>query len=516
MSQDQNKRFEQSPEQDSATGSLVVPGNDADPTEPCPSVGSADACPDGETRVLNPVAAVQDAPSPDRQAPAPRGDGDGDPAGPSSAESAAEVSQACESDEPFDSSCDESAELAEVIARDERKATLPQSGNSSVAQELGQRPPRLAKAKRGPRTVMLEELIPEVVIPTDSLETRGFSKVRVIESSKLEELKAIAQGEDPASQGQDPDVAGSGSDRQDGDCADSPNDDASSSEGGDKPADEGARKRPTMRSRSGRPRPKDRKGKSARTFKFRASMAALAAVVLLVAVLGGVFAWDRWYRFDDAQDILGEWKMANAERTMVITDKQLKIAEGVSYDYTLDTKKKTITYSFGSDKLTASYRFSPDRQYLIIDESGQTDWLVAMHLKEDPVLADRDVPSGVSKLSKLSSDTEAEPKDTEEIREDESIWTGGVWVDGYFDYKRPELKDDEDEEEAKKKKKKESQNGDDAEEDEADEYDDGAAYVDEETGNRFYYDSTQVLYYDIYGNYYYDMYGNNPYTQPAG
>ena len=189
--------------------------------------------------------------------------------------------------------------------------------------------------------------------------------------------------------------------------------------------------------------------------------------------------------------------------------------------------------------MTAAYRFSPDRHYLIIDESGETDWLVAMHLKEDKVLADRDVPQGVSKLSKLSNDTKAEPKDTEEIREDEDIWSGGTWVDGYFDYKRPKIETAEEKEEAERKeaeKKKKQQSGssdsgdsedgdsDSENEDgsfdsedgsETDEYDDGAAYVDEETGARYYYDASQMLYYDPAGNYYYDMYGNNPYYPPA-
>ncbi|MGN0079611.1 MAG: hypothetical protein ACI36T_03615, partial [Eggerthellaceae bacterium] len=269
------------------------------------------------------------------------------------------------------------------------------------------------------------------------------------------------------------------------------------------------------------------------------AICAVLLVVLSVAAAGGAFAWDRWYRYDDSQDIQGEWKMTNAERTVVITENKIKIADNVSYGYTLDTHDKTITYSFGDDSMTAAYRFSPDRHYLIIDESGETDWLVAMHLKEDKVLADRDVPQGVSKLSKLSNDTKAEPKDTEEIREDEDIWSGGTWVDGYFDYKRPKIETAEEKEEAERKeaeKKKKQQSGssdsgdsedgdsnsenedgsfDSEDGSETDEYDDGAAYVDEETGARYYYDASQMLYYDLAGNYYYDMYGNNPYYPPA-
>lgn len=481
--------------------------------------------------------------------PAGESEGQRDGSGAQDAASCDEVRDAVhpsDSDEPFEGEAEDIADLAEVIARDERNATLPPKGTSSVATALGQRPPRLAKPKRGPRTSMLEQLIPEVVIPTDALKTMGFTKVRVVESSELEQFKKASKADSAQSvQGgavKEGQGEGCGTEGESGDGAQaasgSPEDAAGIQDGGAR--DGGVVVREGKKGPSERPyaRTKDAKAKGLRKGRriftpFRIAVCAVLLVVLSITAAGGAFAWDRWYRYDDSQDIQGEWKMANAERTVVITENKIKIADNVSYGYTLDTHAKSITYSFGDDSMTATYRFSPDRQCLIIDESGETDWLVAMHLKEDKVLADRDVPQGVSKLAKLSDDTKAEPKDTEEIREDEDIWSGGTWVDGYFDYKRPKIETAEEKEAAEKKKQQgessgngdsedgndDSANDDDTSDDEdgsgTDGYDDGAAYVDEETGARYYYDASQMLYYDLAGNYYYDMYGNNPYY-PSG
>ena len=130
--------------------------------------------------------------------------------------------------------------------------------------------------------------------------------------------------------------------------------------------------------------------------------------VFLVAV--GLFAWNRWFRFDDAADIQGDWKVPAKNYTMVIDGTQMKLTEDVSYNYTIDTWAKTITYSFGSSSGHASYRFSQDRSVLVIEENAGTDWLVALRLKADPVIDEGIVGTGTSELLKVSSDTTASPQ----------------------------------------------------------------------------------------------------------
>lgn len=258
-------------------------------------------------------------------------------------------------------------------------------------------------------------------------------------------------------------------------------------------------------------------------------MLAVAALLALSMVGGGVaFAWNRWYRYDDAQSIQGEWQMANAQRTMVIDGTQLKIADDVSYEYTIDSKEKTISYRFGEYEGKASYRFAMDRDVLIIDEKVGTDWLVALHLKADPVMSSGEVPDGVTKLVRLSDDVEAQPKslDGEESGDEEA--SEPFFIEGYTDYTKTEkpkksskksqdsngtTSGDETDGNSANEKPTDSSNGD-SQDDQEESADQKAAYVDKERGLSFYYDSSLVLYHDQYGNYYYDMYGKNPYELP--
>ncbi len=242
-------------------------------------------------------------------------------------------------------------------------------------------------------------------------------------------------------------------------------------------------------------------------------VAAICILLVLALVGAGVhFAWDRWFRYDDAQDIQGEWQMTNAQRTLVIDAGHLKISEDVAYEYTLDAKHKTITYTFGNASGTASYRFSDDRQVLVIEDNGETDWMMALHLKDDPVLSGSEVPEGTSKLVRLSDDIMATPKSLDDTSDGTEIYEEPFYVGGYTEYSKPEKtkpgsskKDGEDDEDSDSK-------------DDDDQLEPGqdpnADYFDSERALNFYYDDSQMLYYDQYGNYYYDMYGNNPYEMP--
>lgn len=253
---------------------------------------------------------------------------------------------------------------------------------------------------------------------------------------------------------------------------------------------------------------------------------AALCIVLVLSLIGGgaAFAWDRWYRYDDAADIQGEWQIANSQRTLVIDESNLKIDADVTYEYTIDPKAKTITYTFGDTTGTAAYRFAKDRDTLIIDESMETDWLVALHLKSDPALTEGDVAEGISKLERLSRGTAAEPQTMGSAGGEEETNAGAkdpFYVGGYTDLTQTEVVKPAAGSDKDKNKNGESSEGEDSEsaEDDSEKQnantDSNAAYTDEETGMSYYFDDSQQLYYDMYGNYYYDMYGQNPYTAPA-
>ena len=251
---------------------------------------------------------------------------------------------------------------------------------------------------------------------------------------------------------------------------------------------------------------------------------AVLCILLVLSLMGGgaAFAWDRWYRYDDVTDIQGEWQIANSQRTLVIDESNLKIDADVTYEYTIDPKAKTITYTFGDTTGTATYRFAKDRDTLIIDESMETDWLVALHIKSGPVLTGSDVPEGISKLKRLSHDTAAEPQTMGGNENDADEGAGDpFYVEGYTDLTQTEVvkpatgsdKDKDKDGEASEGEGSESAESDSEEQDAN--ADSDAAYTDEETGMSYYFDDSQQLYYDMYGNYYYDMYGQNPYTAPT-
>ena len=72
---------------------------------------------------------------------------------------------------------------------------------------------------------------------------------------------------------------------------------------------------------------------------------------------------------DDKPDFIGEWKIANTEVTVVFSDNKFKLV-GNTFDYTLDSGNKTITYSSGGAKGTAKYSFSSDKKQLTLEEAG--------------------------------------------------------------------------------------------------------------------------------------------------
>ncbi len=94
----------------------------------------------------------------------------------------------------------------------------------------------------------------------------------------------------------------------------------------------------------------------------------VGALLLVIVVLVGLFAWNRWWRYDDAEDMLGNWLANDTSSLVVIDGETIRIADDVAYDYTIDPFAKTITFTFGSMKGSGRYWFSEDRQQLVITD----------------------------------------------------------------------------------------------------------------------------------------------------
>ena len=70
----------------------------------------------------------------------------------------------------------------------------------------------------------------------------------------------------------------------------------------------------------------------------------------------------------DKNDLIGEWRIQNTEVTVVFSGTQFKLV-GNTFDYTIDTGNKTITYVSGGATGTAKYSLSSDKRQLTLEES---------------------------------------------------------------------------------------------------------------------------------------------------
>ena len=115
------------------------------------------------------------------------------------------------------------------------------------------------------------------------------------------------------------------------------------------------------------PRPKKRR------IWLRVLIAFFIVLVLAAGVLAGLFAWDRWWRYDDAADMQGTWYASGTTVPVNITASEIIFDSKTSYEYTLDTQAKTMRYTLASLEGEGRYWFDDDRQTLVIvDGKGFT------------------------------------------------------------------------------------------------------------------------------------------------
>lgn len=123
----------------------------------------------------------------------------------------------------------------------------------------------------------------------------------------------------------------------------------------------------SSRDREDAPRPSS--AKKRRKWPF---VVAGAVVLVVVAVVVAFSCW-RWTFANDAQDIQGTWCIAGTQKTVDVTADGIKLADDVTYSYTIDEGAKTLSLSFGNMEGEARYRFSLDKQTLALRD-GETTW----------------------------------------------------------------------------------------------------------------------------------------------
>lgn len=98
-------------------------------------------------------------------------------------------------------------------------------------------------------------------------------------------------------------------------------------------------------------------------------------IVAALLVFVGYYSANRWLVYDDASSIVGEWHAVDATAPVTISDTSIRLDDRTTYEYTIDTAAKTITYRFGELEGCSHYRFAPNRHTLVlVDGSDFTFW----------------------------------------------------------------------------------------------------------------------------------------------
>ena len=93
----------------------------------------------------------------------------------------------------------------------------------------------------------------------------------------------------------------------------------------------------------------------------------------LAVIAVALFAFNRWGRYDDHADLQGTWYVMGTEVPITIDAETIRFNEEVSYNYEINPREKTISYTFGPMAGQGRYWFSDDRKHLVItDGDGYT------------------------------------------------------------------------------------------------------------------------------------------------
>ena len=139
----------------------------------------------------------------------------------------------------------------------------------------------------------------------------------------------------------------------------------------------------------------------------------LLVLLVILLALFGLFSWDRWLRYNDTQDIQGEWIFTsegnsipvniNAERIMITSD--------VKFAYKMDPWAKSIEFNFTDLSGSGFYRFSTDRKTVYIAENTSenivTSIQVSLGMKEANEGFD---PSKTATLTKAKTSVSPTPQ----------------------------------------------------------------------------------------------------------
>lgn len=116
-------------------------------------------------------------------------------------------------------------------------------------------------------------------------------------------------------------------------------------------------------------------GRAKRKRPWKALIIALGSIAAVFLVLFGLFAWNRWFRFDDVSDFQGQWYVVGTDVPIAIDGESIRFDEKTVYEYALDPDVKTVEFSLAKYRGLGHYWFSDDRKFLVIADGDEfTKW----------------------------------------------------------------------------------------------------------------------------------------------
>jgi len=124
---------------------------------------------------------------------------------------------------------------------------------------------------------------------------------------------------------------------------------------------------------AGRPRRRQAAGARDAAARVQPKTVVIVAVMVVAVIAVALFAFNRWGRYDDHADLQGTWYVMGTEVPITIDAETIRFNEEVSYNYEINPREKTISYTFGPMAGQGRYWFSDDRKHLVItDGDGYT------------------------------------------------------------------------------------------------------------------------------------------------
>ncbi len=104
----------------------------------------------------------------------------------------------------------------------------------------------------------------------------------------------------------------------------------------------------------------------------------LSVFIFITLVIVLFSAWNRWFRYDDAGDLVSNWQISQSNAKINIDKYKMYLDKNTIFEYQIDTVSKVITFKTGNYEGQCHYRFNFDRTQVAFIEDGNYNFVTTM------------------------------------------------------------------------------------------------------------------------------------------